>query len=374
MIIKEQCKNIWKQVFNDESDYIEWYFKNIHDDNQVRLSKKDKKIVGMVYENKYKLDKKEKYSKYLVAAGVLPTYRGEGILKEMIIEGFNEAKIQGLEFLYLSPVDKEIYTRYGYEFISDLLEYTMPISKLNEFKKLENTIVLERDQDITDKVLKKLELFFAKILNSYNLKLYRDTHYIKKILSEIFCEEGVVFLSLDKSENITGYMPILKDKESILVKEFLFRDKKSLSTLLSVAFGYKNYYKNIRIITGVKDNLEDYFKSNNEIEKKVKNKIQLRIISVEKSLERLKKVIEKESIIINVIDNILMENTGKYKIDKENIIKTDEKEDIKIKIGELGQLIYGYRTMEQLEKLGVIEILKNKKLEIKEVNYFNQDF
>ena len=80
--------------------------------------------------------------------------------------------------------------------------------------------------------------------------------------------------------------------------------------------------------------------------------------------------LENSNIKVYIEDNILKENTGLYCLDKEikfsNITEEKASYDLKIDIGELVFLITGYFSVDDLVKLGKIDI-KNKNV-IKKLN------
>ncbi|MEG0747710.1 MAG: GNAT family N-acetyltransferase, partial [Cetobacterium sp.] len=80
---KHQLKNLWKELFNDDLEYINWYFENIYCENTTRILKEDEEVLGMIFENTYDIsvDKSDIMSRYLVGVGVAPHRRGEGIMQ-----------------------------------------------------------------------------------------------------------------------------------------------------------------------------------------------------------------------------------------------------------------------------------------------------
>ncbi|MGL5625620.1 sterol carrier protein domain-containing protein, partial [Cetobacterium sp.] len=169
--------------------------------------------------------------------------------------------------------------------------------------------------------------------------------------------------------------------ENVFIKELLFKEKDALETLLAVVYGYKDYASKVEIVLPENTYLEDYFKSENGITKTLKNKVQARILRVEKTLHRLsKELFENEEVSIYIQDDYISENTGVYKLTKDGVEKTKGDFDISLVIKDLATLAYGFRDFNSLKKIESFYI-KNKDKEkmlsriFKEkVNYFNQDF
>lgn len=380
-MVKNKLKMLWKDLFNDESDYISWYFDNIYKEEDTKMFLENKEIYGMLFENRYHLsvDNQRFMGRYLVGIGVAPEKRGEGVMKELLLKSLKEAYDFGEEFIYLTPIDKKIYERFGFAYISSLSKYELNFSALCDFKK-EYKIEKIQDENYNQNILIKLSEFYREVSEEYYVKVAREKEDYKKILSEVFCEDGIVYISYDITGKINGYMSLTKS-ENIYVKELLFKDKDSLEGLLSILYGYKDYYKKIEIILPENTYLEDYLDSENLVKKTLKNKVQVRVLHVEKVLKRLSKNLkENEEIKIYVQDRYIESNTGVFKISKNEIEKLNGEFDLSLDINDLATLAYGFRDYESLKKIESFYI-KNKDKEeilsrifIRRINYFNQDF
>ncbi|MGL4989370.1 MAG: sterol carrier protein domain-containing protein, partial [Cetobacterium sp.] len=102
---------------------------------------------------------------------------------------------------------------------------------------------------------------------------------------------------------------------------------------------------------------------------------------IENVLKRLiKNLSELEEISIYVQDDIISENTGVFKLKKNEVQKVAGDFDISLNIKELAILSYGFRDYNSLKKLESFYIKNTdkerilKKIFFKRVNYFNQDF
>ncbi|MEG1807105.1 MAG: GNAT family N-acetyltransferase [Cetobacterium sp.] len=378
---KHQLKNLWKELFNDDLEYINWYFENIYCENTTRILKEDEEVLGMIFENTYDIsvDKSDIMSRYLVGVGVAPHRRGEGIMQKLLLESLEDSKRRKEEFVYLTPIDNEIYKKFGFGYISSIAEYKLEFEKLKEFKKSHKIQKISK-VSFSVEILDEIANFYNKITKNYFIKVGRDREVYNKIFSELFCEDGVAYISRDGSNEINGYMFVLKS-EDILIKEILFENKEVLSSLFSIVYGYKNYYSKVKVICAEDSYLEDYFKSDKGVIKTIKNKIQARIISPELALMRISEKLEDDEVLkIYIYDEVIKDNEGCYQIDKNSIKKIDQKCDLEITISDLVTLIYGFRNADNAIKTGCLKI-NNKninqildKIFVKKINYFNQDF
>ncbi|MGL5950617.1 MAG: GNAT family N-acetyltransferase [Cetobacterium sp.] len=380
-MLENRLKKMWRDLFQDDIDYINWYFERVYKEKTTGLFLEDQKLIGMLYQNYYHIwiDRDRFLGRYLVGLGVTPEKRGEGVMKSLLLKTLKEAYEYGEEFLYLTPIDKNIYERFGFGFISKLSKYELPFFKLEDMKKIFRVEKIS-EEEYDEKLLIDLKEFYAEISKDFYISVAREKEDYKKILSEVFIEEGIVYLSYDISGKINGYMSILKG-EKIVIKELLFKERAALESLLSVIYGYKDYATELEIILPENTYLEDYFKSENNLKKSVKNKVQARILRVEKVLLRLsKELLDGEEIAIYVQDDHIVENTGVYSMKKDSVQKIKGEFDISLKIRDLAIMAYGFRDFNSLKKIESFYI-KNKdkehmlsKMFKKRINYFNQDF
>ncbi|MGL4654061.1 GNAT family N-acetyltransferase [Cetobacterium sp.] len=380
-MLENRLKKMWRDLFQDDIDYINWYFERVYKEKTTGLFLEDQKLIGMLYQNYYHIwiDRDRFLGRYLVGLGVTPEKRGEGVMKSLLLKTLKEAYEYGEEFLYLTPIDKNIYERFGFGFISKLSKYELPFFKLEDMKKIFRVEKIS-EEEYDEKLLIDLKEFYAEISKDFYISVAREKEDYKKILSEVFIEEGIVYLSYDISGKINGYMSILKG-EKIVIKELLFKERAALESLLSVIYGYKDYATELEIILPENTYLEDYFKSENNLKKSVKNKVQARILRVEKVLLRLsKELLDGEEIAVYVQDDHIVENTGVYSMKKDSVQKIKGEFDISLKIRDLAIMAYGFRDFNSLKKIESFYI-KNKdkehmlsKMFKKRINYFNQDF
>lgn len=379
--MKNQLKMLWKDLFNDDLEYIDWYFDNVYIEENTKIFLENNRVYGMLFENRYHLAiADEKFmGRYLVGVGVSSERRGEGIMKELLLESLSEAYRYGEEFIYLVPIDKKIYERFGFSYISMLSKYKLDFSTLSDLKK-EFRIERVQNENYEQTLLIKLKEFYKEVSKEYYIKVAREKEDYRKILSEVFAENGSVYISYDILGKINGYMSLIKP-ENIYVKELLFKDKSSLEGMLSILYGYKDYYKKIEIILPENTYLEDYLNSERTVEKNIENKVQARIVCVEKTLKRISKELkEGEELKIYIQDRYIEKNTGIFKINKCEVKKIEGEFDLSLSIKDLTTLVYGFRDYKSLKKIESFYI-KNKDIEqilsrifMRRINYFNQDF
>lgn len=197
--------------------------------------------------------------------------------------------------------------------------------------------------------------------------LERDNFYFNKILKEANSDEMKTFI-LYKNKVASAYIIFGLYEENIEIRECMALDSISYKEILALIYGYRDYYKKVSLASPNSSNIEFLFENQLNIEKIIKPFMMMRILNPLSIFKNLK--LENSNIKIYIEDKILKENTGLYSLNNEisfsNIPKEKVIYDLKIDIADLVFLISGYFSIDDLIKLGKINI-KNRNI-IKKLN------
>ena len=197
--------------------------------------------------------------------------------------------------------------------------------------------------------------------------LERDNFYFNKILKEANSDEMKTFI-LYKNKVASAYIIFGLYEENIEIRECMALDSISYKEILALIYGYRDYYKKVSLASPNSSNIEFLFENQLNIEKIIKPFMMMRILNPLSIFKNLK--LENSNIKIYIEDKILKENTGLYSLNNEisfsNIPKEKVIYDLKIDIADLVFLITGYFSINDLIKLGKINI-KNRNI-IKKLN------
>ena len=197
--------------------------------------------------------------------------------------------------------------------------------------------------------------------------LERNDFYFDKILKEAISDEMKAFI-LYKNKMASAYIIFGLYEENIEIRECLALDNISYKEILALIYGYRDYYKNVTLASPNSSNIEFLFDNQLNIEKIIKPFMMMRLLNPLSIFKNLK--LENSNIKIYIEDKILKENTGLYSLNNEisfsNIPKEKVIYDLKIDIADLVFLITGYFSINDLIKLGKINI-KNRNI-IKKLN------
>ena len=367
---KEIAIKFWKDSFKDSEKQIKFYFDNIYNDKNYLVLEDNSKIISSLHENDYifNFNNESINSKYIVGVSSDITMRNKGYMSKLLISMLENSKKKSMPVVFLTPINPKIYRKFCFEYFSNIEYYNFSIEELSDFKlPKDNYSYIEINKENKNLYLDGL----IKIYNS-NMKddfcyLERDNFYFDKILKEVNSDEMKTFI-LYKNKVASAYIIFGLYEENIEIRECMSLDSISYKEILALIYGYRDYYKNVSLASPNDSNIEFLFENQLNIKKIVKPFMMLRILNPLAIFKNLK--LENSNIKIYIEDKILKENTGLYSLNNEinfsNIPEEKAIYDLKIDIGDLVFLITGYFSIDELIKLGKINI-KNRSI-IKKLN------
>ena len=367
---KEIAIKFWKDSFKDNEEQIKFYFDNIYNEKNYLVLEDNSKIVSSLHENDYtfNFNNESIKSKYIVGVSSDITMRNKGYMSKLLISMLENSKKKGIPFVFLTPINPKIYRKFDFEYFSNIEYYNFLVEELANFKfPKDNYSYIEINE-------KNKNLYLDDLIKIYNFNmkdnfcyLERDNFYFNKILKEANSDEMKTFI-LYKNKVASAYIIFGLYEENIEIRECMALDSISYKEILALIYGYRDYYKNVTLASPNSSNIEFLFENQLNIEKIIKPFMMMRILNPLSIFKNLK--LENSNIKIYIEDKILKENTGLYSLNNEisfsNIPKEKVIYDLKIDIADLVFLITGYFSINDLIKLGKINI-KNRNI-IKKLN------
>ena len=367
---KKIAIKFWKDSFKDNEEQIKFYFDNIYNEKNYLVLEDNSKIVSSLHENDYtfNFNNESIKSKYIVGVSSDITMRNKGYMSKLLISMLENSKKKGIPFVFLTPINPKIYRKFDFEYFSNIEYYNFLVEELADFKfPKDNYSYIEINE-------KNKNLYLDDLIKIYNFNmkdnfcyLERDNFYFNKILKEASSDEMKTFI-LYKNKVASAYIIFGLYEENIEIRECMALDSISYKEILALIYGYRDYYKKVSLASPNSSNIEFLFENQLNIEKIIKPFMMMRILNPLSIFKNLK--LENSNIKIYIEDKILKENTGLYSLNNEisfsNIPKEKVIYDLKIDIADLVFLIAGYFSINDLIKLGKINI-KNRNI-IKKLN------
>lgn len=350
----ERAKDIWRENFTDSEEEIDFYFKTIYRDKNFLMLEENGEIKASLHENPYNISFNGNIlpSFYIVGVAVSPEYRGKGYMRKLLNHSLKNALSNNKDIVFLSPINTEIYSNFGFGYISGLEHYELKLEDI-PFNSINRDIEIKKagEEDFNSII----ELYNKKMENS-NIYLKRDHSYLTRIKGEIENENGKIYVFY-REKRITGYLICYFREEEIFVREFFYSDIESAKTMLVFIKTFKEYYPNLKVATPQGSNFNFLFPNQLKVEKKENPFILARILNVKNILSYLN--IKGTAFNIKVRDNIIDENNDVFSIEEDgNVEKIDNIDEwnIDIDIRDLATLVSGYMSIDDLVELKKIRV------------------
>ena len=364
---KEIAIKFWKDSFKDSEEQIKFYFDNIYNEKNYLVLEDNSKIVSSLHENDYifNFNNESVKSKYIVGVSSDIAKRNKGYMSKLLISMLENSKKKSMPFVFLTPINPKIYRKFGFEYFSNIEYYNFSIEELVDFKlPNDDYSYIEINEENKKLYLKDLIKVYNSNMEDKFCYLERDNFYFDKILKEAISDEMKIFI-LYKNKVASAYIIFGLYEENIEIRECMALDGVSYKEILALIYGYRDYYKNVSLASPNNSNLEFLFENQLSIEKIVKPFMMMRILNPLAIFKNLK--LENHNIYIYIEDKILKENTGLYYfLNKKFTFYALPVEKsiyhLRIDIADLVFLITGYFSIDDLVKMGKIDISNKETL------------
>ncbi|GAA6326114.1 GNAT family N-acetyltransferase [Fusobacterium ulcerans] len=360
---KIKAEYIWKECFTDSENEVRFYFDELYrKENFLLMEDGEKEIRASLHENPYEMimNNEKLSSFYIIAVAVSPQYRGKGYMGELIRYSLRNAREKGLDFVFLSPINTEIYRRYGFGYMSSLEKYSISMENI-PFERIDRTYEIKKVSEEKNLYGDLIEIYKEKMKNSFAY-LERDENYYRRALKEMENENGDIYIFYLENK-AAGYISLYKREGSLEVRELFGLDKKVIESMFAFIKIHKEYYPELIIKAPVNSNMNFYIHDQTSMEKIEFPFIMGRIVNVENMLKRLH--IEDIELKISVTDKVIEENNGVYEISVYGAVSKKDRieSDIEIDISDLNHLIFGYFSIDEMIELERVKINNREKIE-----------
>ncbi len=373
----EEVKKIWKYCFNDPEGFFHYYFENKYKEENTLVIEEGEDILSSLQLNQYKIKLKDKIydTSYVVGVSTLPEIRGKGAMKILMKSALKEMYERKQYISILMPIDDRLYRPYGYEHCYDQIEYTMDIKDLHPFK------IKGAFKEASLHHIPHLLSIYDDFLKDKNGFVIRDKNYFENLFKEIKSENG--FLYIHESEHgVDGYMIYFIMNETLIIRELFYKNIDALTSFLKFIYHHNTQLKKVIVSSPIEDKMKCVLPNLKTVERKIKPFMMGRVINFKEFMESLEGEDISVDFNLKIEDPFIEENNKIFHIlgekGKIKVKDTLEKEDIKVDINTLSQLVFSYIDVEEgiflkkikYEKEDTLHMLK--KIFEKKLNYINE--
>lgn len=225
---KQQIVDLWRTCFGDSEAFISLYFDRVYRDENTLTLERDGRIVSALQMLPYTMTYlgTEIQVAYICGACTAPGYRGQGWMRQLLLEAFEVMRRRDVTLTALIPADPWLFDYYRVQGYTEAFDYTeetyirpdLPVQR-------PDVLVVEPEVPSTEALYayfdRKLRERPACVLHAYDdfITLLRD----------LALTDGRMYTALDGNEQVSGmaFVQPLEDHPSpagkkLLVKELLY--------------------------------------------------------------------------------------------------------------------------------------------------------
>ena len=306
--------------------------------------------------------------------GTLPEARKGGHVRRIFEKLLPEAYEKGVVFSNLTPFSHDFYRKFGYEIACARNNISVSAGDFSEIKcKGEFVHILPGDD--TSLLAEVHSAYISDINHGIHRDYWPDNRAWKIFTRDDPCATGnFLYLWKDetgKARSYIKYQDITEDGDHHMkVKELAFIDKKGLYGALGIVGGLSAQFENLKWAMPTFIDPYDFIGDAWSIEMNTTPRDMTRVVNVKTALELMRIPYGEGKFIVEVQDENLTANSGKYLVEfgaqGKKVSSVKKEADVICDIRVFSQLVTGYRTIENalysrqsgLEVNGNLETLK----------------
>jgi len=347
-------------VYNQRRDFSKEENQKIdpleHPPNWAWGSFDGKKMLAGMYELEFlmRFDEHSVKMSGIGGVGTLPEARKGGHVRRIFEKLLPEAYEKGVIFSNLTPFSHDFYRKFGYETSCARNMVTIHAGDLSEIKMKGEFVHILPGDDTS--LLNEIHCaYIANINHGIHRDYWPDNRGWKRFTREDPCASGYyTYLWKDetgKARSYIKYQDVMGDGDhNMSVTELAFTDMKGLYGALSITGGLSAQFENFKWMMPTFIDPFDFIGDAWSVETEFKPRDMTRVVNVKKALELMRRPEGEGEYIIEVQDENISANTGKYHVqfgpDGTKVSPTQKDEDICCDIQTLSQLVTGYRTLD----------------------------
>ncbi|MDR0486977.1 MAG: sterol carrier protein domain-containing protein, partial [Treponema sp.] len=260
--------------------------------------------------------------------------------------------------------------KFGYEIACARNNIKIP-TKIFSVIKPQGEFVPVLPGDDTSLLAEVHSAYIADINHGIHRDYWPDNRSWKNFTNDEPCATGIfIYLWKDETGKARSYVKyqdtIQDDEHNMSVLELAFIDKKGLYGVFGLVGGLSTQYRNFRWPMPTFIDPFDFTGDAWAIEQNIVPRDMTRVVNVKAALEMMRRPLGEGSYILEVKDENIMANNGKYLVEfgreGSRVSSTEKDADIHLDIRVLSQLVTGYRTLENTmySRQSGVEIYRNE--------------
>lgn len=199
-----RTRGLWEAVFAEDSPaFLDYYYEEKCKDNTIYVVESRGEVLAMLHLNPFRVRVRNRIRilHYIVAVATKKECRGRGYMRMLLDVACNEMKEAKESFTFLMPASEAIYKPFGFRYIATQAYGKVRGSSAGDWEW--SYLQEEACEEVAD--------FANDKLQEYEVAVWRDEAYYKRLLKEQKSEQGGILLAR-KAGRLMGVFPFAKEE------------------------------------------------------------------------------------------------------------------------------------------------------------------
>lgn len=344
-------REMWNDYYGLSQNFCDWFFNRaFYSQNSIVVTDNDEIVASAGFiPYKIRLGNFEADAAYIAGMVTLPEYRTNENVRRLTADTLLAVNAKDIPISFIIPHKYKTYEKYGFRTCYNFKQYTLTPEDIPDFT------VRHRIQrhKINDNVIECLSKLYMEHTSDKNGIILRSKENWQLILEDLIANfGGKIAIAYNEESNPEGYLLYVVNDGVMRIYEMGYTSRKAYESLMGYIKGHELNVGRITIKTSENDlSYLDFCDNKNAMA--VFPFIMARINNAGSVLEVLSKGFEG-NVKIQVIDRLIEDNNRTFEIDNGNIGIVDKSGDIAVDIGTLTMLVFGYISLEEAGKMGLV--------------------
>lgn len=344
-------REMWNDYYGLSPNFCDWFFNRaFYSQNSIVAVENDTITASSGFiPYQIKLGDAVADAAYIAGMVTLPEYRTEENTKQLLADTLLAANAKGMPICFLIPHRYDFYEKHGFRTCYSFKQYTITPDMIPAF------VVRHKIQrhKINDKVVEALDGVYKQYMEDKNGYILRTDETWRLILEDLIANfGGKIAVAYDGNSQAQGYILYVARDGVMGVYEMAYTSRGAYESLMGYIKGHELNTRKITIKADT-ENLSylDFCDNKNPIS--VYPFVTARITNAQSALEYCLGRY-KGNIKLKVIDRLIEDNNRTFNIADGKVTVCDEQYDAAVDIGTLTMLLFGYISINDAKRLGLI--------------------
>lgn len=238
---QEKCstRQMYETIFPEDSQaFVDYYYQWKTKDNDIIVMEDKEGYEVMLHRNPFFIQINENKEKipYIVAVATRPDCRRQGKMQQVMVHTLRDLQQKHCPFTFLLPANPEYYKGQGFVFSQLNKQGTIILqAEKNTKPYIDNCVSVKKlDKQQIDQMIESVNTILAE---KYQMFVWRDISYYKRLLAEMESEQGDVVV-LEKAGKNVGVLAYGRGEQAEIKEVILLESlEKSKTEICNEIFG-----------------------------------------------------------------------------------------------------------------------------------------